>query len=213
MPVIEFALDSTASYRIQVHQPDEQPAPVTVLLNRSILGSLDPVEQNTGKDFRLPDNSVLNVRIANGLLQVSRNGLPLQPVDASTENIDLSPAAQAQLRSKKLGGCLITWLILNLVVIGSLTLLYFLAIFGATTAGTSPLPFLLLGLTGIVGLVGISMIFFWKKVGFYLTVIYVVLDLVLSIPFGLDVRSFIPLIAVAILYIYLNRSGIWQKMS
>jgi len=29
----------------------------------------------------------------------------------------------------------------------------------------------------------------------------------------MDVRSFIPLIAGAILFIYLNRSGIWQKMS
>jgi hypothetical protein len=93
-------------------------------------------------------------------------------------------------------------------------LLYFLAIFGALATGTSPLPFLLFGLIGIVGLVGISLIFFWKKVGFYLMVGYVVLGLLLSIPFGLlDVRSFIPPLAVVILFVYLNRSDVWQKMS
>ena len=214
MPVVEFTLDPRAQHRIQVHRSDEQSASMTVLLNGSILGSLDPAEQSAGKDFRLPDNSLLNVRIVNGQLQVSRGGVLLPTVDAATANVDVSPAAQARQRDKKLGGCLITWLILNLVIIGGLTLLYFLAIFGAMATGISPLPFLLFGLLGIVGLVGISLIFFWKKVGFYLTVAYVLLDLLLSIPFGLlDVRSFIPLIAVAILFIYLNRSGIWQKMS
>lgn len=33
MSVVEFALDPTAQYRIQVHQSDEQSAPVTVLLS------------------------------------------------------------------------------------------------------------------------------------------------------------------------------------
>ena len=43
---------------------------------------------------------------------------------------------------------------------------------------------------------------------------YVVVGLLLSIPFGLlDARSFIPLIAVVILFVYLNRSDVWQKMS
>ncbi len=214
MPIVEFALDPGAQYRIQVHSSDDLSAPMTVLLNNSILGSLNPTEQSTGKDFRLPDNSLLNVRVVNGQPQVSRGGVPLPPVDAAKANVDISPAAQARQRDKKLGGCLITWLILNLVVIGGLTLLYFLAIFGAIASGISPLPFLLFALIGIMGLVGISLIFFWKKLGFYLTAAYVVLDLLLSIPFGLlDVRSFIPLIAVAILFIYLNRSGIWQKMA
>ncbi len=214
MPVVEFALDLTTQYRIQVHQSSEQPSPVTVLLNGSILGNLDPAEQIMGKDFRLPDNSLLNVRIVNAQPQVSRGGIPLYPIDATTANVDVSPAAEAQQRNKKLGGCLVTWLVLNLVVIGGLTLLYFLAIFGATALGTSPLPFLLFGLIGIMGLVGISLIFFWKKVGFYLMVGYVALGLLLSIPFGmLNVRSFIPPLAVVILFVYLNRSDIWQKMS
>lgn len=214
MPVLEFALDPSALHRVQVHLSTEQSASVTVMLNRSILGSLASDEQSVGKDFRLPDNSVLNVRIVNGQPQVSRAGYPLPPIDANTANeIDTSPAALAQERNKKLGGCLIAWLALNLAVIGGVTLLYFLATLGAIATGVSPLAFLLFSLLGVVGLVGISLIFFWKKIGFYLTAAYVVLSLLLSIPFGLvDVRSFIPLVSVAILYVYLNRSGVWEKM-
>lgn len=212
MPIVEFALDSTAQQRIQVHLPDVQPEAMTVLLNRSILGSLTPDEQIAGKDFRLPDNSAVQVRVVNGQPQVSRAGYLLSPVDAaSLKTLDVSPAAQAR---KKLGGCLVAWLVLNLLVIGGLTVIYLLAIFGSLATGTSPLPFLLFSLLGIMGLVGISLIFFWKKVGFYLTAAYVVLGILLSIPFGyLDVRSFIPLISVAILYVYLNRSSIWDQMS
>lgn len=215
MPVVEFALDSTAQQRVQVHLPAEQPASVTVLLNRSVLGSLTPEEQAAGKDFRLPNNSLLNVHIINGQPQLSLGGYPLLPVDAIAANAkDVSPAALAQERNKKLGGCLVAWLIVNLVIIGGLAILYFLAIFGAMATGISPLPFLLFGLLCIVGLVGISLIFFWKKIGFYLTAAYVVLSLLLSLLFGLlDARSFVPLVAVAILFVYLNRSGIWDKMS
>jgi len=214
MSVVEFALDPGAQQRVQVHLPSEQSASVTILLNRSILGSLASDEQAAGKDFPLPDNSVLNVRIVNGQPQVSRAGYPLSPIDAATANVvDLSPAALAQERNKKLGGCLIAWLVLNLAVIGGLTLLYFLATIGAMATGASPLAFLLFSLLGVVGLVGISLIFFWKKIGFYLTVAYVVLGLLLSIPFGLlDVRSFIPLVTIVFLYVYLNRGGVWEKM-
>lgn len=213
MPIVEFALDATAQHRIQVHLPEEQSAAVTILLNRSILGSLDANEQATGKDFRLPDNSLLNVRFVNGQPQVSRAGYALTPVDAATvQALDSSAAGQG--RTKKLGGCLIAWLVLNLAVIGIFTLLYFLAVFGAASTGTSPLMFLLFGLLGIVGLVGISMIFFWKKLGFYLSAAYVALSLLLSIPFGLlDVRSFVPVVSIAILFVYLNRSGIWEQMT
>lgn len=211
MPIVEFALDATAQQRIQVHLPDVQPEAVTVLLNRSVLGSLTPDEQIAGKDFRLPDNSPLHVRIVNGQPQVARAGYLLPPVDAATlKTLDVSPAAQAR---KKLGGCLVAWLVFNLLVIGVFTVINLLAIFGSLATGTSPLSFLLFGLLGIMGLVGIVLIFFWKKLGFYLAAAYVVLGILLSIPFGyLDVRSFIPLVSVAILYVYLNRSGIWDQM-
>ena len=214
MPVVEFALDSSAEHRIQVHLPTKQPAPVTVMLNRSILGSMSSEEQPAGKDFRLPDNSFLQVRIMNGQPQVSRAGYPLASVDATmASKADLSPAAQALERDKKLGGCLITWLILNLVVIGYLTLLNILTIFGAIAKGISPGVSVLFSLLGVVGIVGLSFIFLWKKLGFYLAVAYVVLGFLLSIPFGLlDVRSFVPLVSIVILYVYLNRSGVWDKM-
>jgi hypothetical protein len=212
MPIVEFALDSTAQQRIQVHLPEVPSGAVTVLLNRSILGSLTQDEQVSGKDFRLPDNSFVNVRVVNGQPQVARAGYLLPPVDAATlQKLDDSPAAQAR---RKLGGCLIAWLVLNLLVIGGFTVIYFLAIFGALAKGTSPLPFFLFGLLGIVGVVGIILVFFWKKIGFYLMAAYVVLNILVSIPLGyLDVRSFIPLIPIAILYVYLNRSGIWDQMS
>jgi|SRR5450759_382789 hypothetical protein len=212
MPVVEFALDPAMQHRVQVHLPPEPQASVTIMLNRSILGSLTPDEQTVGKYFRLPDNSFVNVRIVNGQPQVSRAGYLLPLIDVATANaID---SASDQERKKKLGGCLVAWLSMNLVVIGGLTLLYFLAIIGAMSTGTSPLPFLLFGLLGIVGLVGIILIFLWKKLGFYLAATYVVLGLLLSIPFGLlNARSFIPLASIAILYVYLNRSGCWEKMS
>lgn len=215
MPVVEFALDPRAQHRIQVHLPAEQPASVTILLNRSILGSLTSDEQSVGKNFLLPDNSVLNVRIVNGQPQVSRAGYPLPLIDANAANeIDSSPAALAQERNKKLGGFLIAWLVLNLVVIGCLTMLHFLASLGAIALGVSPLEYLLFSLLGVVGMLGISLIFFWKKMGFYLAAAYVILGVSLSIPLGLLIApSFIPLVSVAILYVHLNRSGIWEKMS
>lgn len=214
MPVVEFALDASAQQRIQVHLSAHQPAPITVLLNRTILGSLASDEQPYGKDFRLPDNSLLNVRVINGQPQVSRAGYFLPLVDAATANeIDMSPAAQAQKRNQKLGGCLVTWLVLNLAVISVFTGIYISGIFSAITIGASPLNFLLFSLFGVVGVAGLSLIFFWKKLGFYLVAAYVVLNFLLAIPLHiLDARSFVPLVTTTILYIYLNRSGIWEKM-
>ncbi len=215
MPVVEFALDPSTQQRIQVHLSAQQSSPITVMLNRSILGSLAADEQSFGKDFRLPDNSFLNVRVFNGQLQVARAGYPLPPVDATTMNVeDTSPAALMQKRKQKLGGCLVTWLIVNLLGIGILTAVYVSWIFAALAAGASPLYFILFSLFGLVGLVGISLIFFWKKLGFYLAATYVVLNFLLCIPLHLlDAHSFAPLFAISILYLYLNRSGVWEKMS
>lgn len=213
MSIVEFALDPGAQHRVQVHLPTEQPSAVTVLLNRSILGFLASEELPSGKDFRLPDNTLLNVRMINGQPQVSRAGYLLPLVDAADINAAASSPASRR-GNAKLGGCLTAWLILNLVAIGSLTLANFLAIFSAIAKGISPVIFLLFSLIGVIGLFGISLIFAWKKLGFYLAAAYVVLSLLLSIPFGLlDIRSFVPLVSVAILYVYLNRSGIWEKMS
>ena|SRR5579872_4483946 len=215
MPVVEFALDSTAQQRIQVHLPAQQPASATVLLNRTVLGSLASEEQPFGKDFRLPDNSFLNVRIINGQPQVSRAGYPLPLIDAATAHVeDTSPAAQVQKRNQKLGGCLITWLALNILVISVFTGIFFTRIFDALTLGVSPFIYVIFCLLGIVGVAGLSLIFFWKKIGFYLVATYVVLNFLLAISLHLlDARSFFPFVTTIILYVYLNRSGIWEKMS
>src|SRR5579863_505641 len=165
MPVVEFALDREAQQRIQVHLTGQQTDSVTVMLNRSVLGTLMPGEHPYGQDFRLPDDSFVNVRIANGHLQVTHAGYPLPPVKAiSAYAIDSSsPAALAFERRKKLGGCLIGWLVVNLLAIGIQTVVYFSEIFDPMPVGTSPTLFLLLGLLGIMGIVGLVSIFFWRR--------------------------------------------------
>lgn len=213
MPVVEFALDPAAQHRIQLHVSTEQTA-ITVMLNSSILGSLTPEEQAAGKDFPLPDSSSVHVRVYEGQPQVSRGGYPLPIVDPRLPTIDISPAAIAQRRDKKLSGRLIVWLVSNIVLVGGLTIPYLRATLVATAIGISPLPFLVYSLLGVVGVVGLSLIFFWKKLGFYLVAGYAVLSLLASFPFGtFDVRSFVPIVAAIALFVYLNRDDIWQKMS
>lgn len=217
MPVLEFALDSSAQYCIQIHLPTGLPASLTIMLNNSILGTLTSDEQNTGKDFHLPDNSFINVRMLNGQPQVLHNGYLLPLIDDSAiRSVDWSPAAQAQKRDRRLGGCLITWLILNLIVTGGATVIYFFAALGVISLENSSAFFFFLfaGFLSIIGLVGASLIFFWKKLGFYLLVAETVLSLLLLFLFHLlNPVPFFNVIPIAILYIYLNRSGIWEKMS
>ena len=82
MPVVEFALDTNAQQRIQIHIPTE-PTAVTVLLNRSVLGFLaTPDEMKTGKSFILPDSSHLYVRVEGRHPQVFRDNRLLAPLDA-----------------------------------------------------------------------------------------------------------------------------------
>lgn len=104
MPVVEFALDIGAEQRIQVHIPIE-PAAVTVMLNRSVLGFLTTLEeQSKGKYFVLPDRSNLYVRIEGRRPQVFRNNYLLAPLDDIESSFDGSPAAQARAREKKGAG-------------------------------------------------------------------------------------------------------------
>lgn len=213
MSVVEFALDPAAQHRVQLHIPTEQ-ATITVMLNSSILGSLTPQEQGTGKDFRLPDNSPLHVRIFQGQPQVFRDGYPLPAIDPKAPVVDTSPAALAQEHNKKLGGCLIVWLVLNIVIIGGAALLSFVAALSSVTTGESPLTFLLTGLLGSIGVIGLSLIFFWKKLGFYIVAGYVFVNTLNLILFHLfNALALTPVVTTIILYVYLNRSGIWQKMS
>ncbi|GCE23057.1 hypothetical protein [Dictyobacter kobayashii] len=203
-----FALDAAATHRITIHWTTETD-PASVLLNGTLLGTLTTGQEKVvGKDFVLPDNSPLHVRFFNGQPQAFRAGVALAPV------FDEADVPMAQ---RKRGGCLTTWLILNLVVMVALTLLYFLATLGSlvnNNTGVSPLAFFLLAVMGIVGIVGISLLLAWKKLGFYLVAGYVLISIVISLIFGLiDGRTFTPLIGIVVLYFWLNRSGVWEKLS
>jgi hypothetical protein len=102
MPVVEFALDPTTQYRIQIHIPTEQSA-YTVMFNRSVLGFLATTEeQRTGKYFVLPDRSNLYVRIEGRSPQVFRNSRLLTPLTEEELLFDASPAAQLRKPGERL---------------------------------------------------------------------------------------------------------------
>lgn len=102
MPVVEFALDSAAQYRIQVHIPTEHTT-YTVMFNRSVLGVLEtPEEQRAGKYFTLPDRSNLYVRIESQRPQVFRNSYLLAPLTEEEKLFDPSPAAQRRTPGERL---------------------------------------------------------------------------------------------------------------
>src|SRR5690242_6285485 len=88
MPIQDFFLDSTGGQRIQVHW-DADGSKATVLLNGSIFGSLTTADElaGGGKDFRLPDGSILHVRLVNNQPQAFRNGFPLATAPAIVESV------------------------------------------------------------------------------------------------------------------------------
>lgn len=80
MPTQEFALDAAGSRRVQVVQEtDLSRGNLTVLLNRSMIGSLSQEELLTGREFSLTDGSVLKVQAVNNHVQVLRNNERLLP--------------------------------------------------------------------------------------------------------------------------------------
>lgn len=102
MPVVEFALDQAAQYRIQVHIPIED-STYTVMFNRSILGVLTThEEQHKGKYFLLPDRSNLYVRIEGSHPQVFRDSRLLAPLTEEEKHFDSSPAAQRRAHGGRL---------------------------------------------------------------------------------------------------------------
>jgi hypothetical protein len=209
MPVQDFALDPAATHRVQVHWVSDADQ-ATVMVNRSILGSLGTVAERTmGKDFTLPDGSMLHVRFANGQPQTFRNGYPLAIAPAIPETSVLQ---------KKRGGGLTLWLIVNLVIIIFYTAVYFLALIESIlgSASSRPFTYLVLMLIGCAGIVGIGMLFAWKKWGFYLIVFFVVANFIAAILLGLFngyVTFFLPFVAVALLYYRLNRNDVWQQLA
>ncbi len=207
MPVQDFALDATGSQRVQVHwTTDNEPA--TVLLNGSALGSFtSPEERASGKDFALPDGSFVHVRFANSQPQAFRNGAPLPLAQAPVE-----PSAP-----RKRGGCLTAWLIVNLVLIVVFTAFAMLAALGAAVGGlVMSIPtwaIFAYALVGIIGIVGIIALLVWRKWGFFLVAAYVLLNIVLDFATGdVNVHTFTPLVAVAVLYYLLRQGGAWEHL-
>ena len=152
-----------------------------------------------------------------GRLAMSGGTDDAAPISAGTLAVALAVSKTSSQRKR--GGCLTTWLILNLVVVSGLTLLYFLDIAGSAVLGSSasisPGVFLLFALLGCVGIVGLSALLAWKKWGFYLVALYVVLNIVLAFPLGLfnGIRTFTPLIGLAVLYYLLRRNDVWEHLT
>lgn len=209
MPVLEFALDATGQYRIQVHLNPHQ-GPVSVMLNHSALGSLTTLEEQThGKNFRLPDSSHVRVCITHGQVQVWRNGLPLH----LTSNSGPLPALEPEEKNR-IGGSTAVLLTLNLLVTFVLSIWFFMAAFLVTNSSYIFFPLLLSGLINLVGFAGLFSLLGWKRWGMYLAACSVVANMLLAIISGIiDYRAFIPLVSLALLYYSLSTSGRWHKMS
>lgn len=208
MPVLEFAMDSTALNRVQVHLSTHQ-GPVSVMLNRNVLGSLTTIEeQRIGKDFRLADNSTLRVRIINGHPQAWHNGHILLLTSVSGP----LPSSEEQSHGS-MGKGVITLLTLNVLVIGGLSIWFAGDAIMSMPSSRLFLPYMLSSLLGLPGVVGVLTLLTWKKWGFYLAVGYVFVLFVLAFVYAiLTYRIFIPLLSLALLYFALRSNSIWRKM-
>lgn len=208
MPVLEFALDATALYRVQVHLNTHQ-GPVSVMLNHDALGSLTTLEEQTsGKDFYLPDRSVLRVQIINGHPRAWRNGQQLT-VAGSTE---ADPGQHTQPHGQ-MAGSVVVLLILNVALTIGLSIWFGAIVFLNLSAQQPFAPFLLCGLCALLALIGILAIFAWKRWGFYLAACASVATFVPVILFGtIDFSTFLPLVGVVLLYIALRSSNLWSKL-
>lgn len=207
MPILEFALDATSPYRVQVHL-NAHHGPVSIMLNHNVLGSLVTIEeQHAGKEFRLPDSSLLRVSVSDGHAQAWRNGQPLQLTSLPTGPLML------EQQERHWSGGVVTLLVLNILVASALVVWFGLQAYFASSL--SPLFAPLLGsvLIGLFGLVGLFTLLAWKRRGLYLVVCYVVANMALTITFGMiDYRTFAPLVALILLYVALRSSGLWHMM-
>ena len=207
MPILEFALDATSPYRVQVHLNTHQ-GPVSVMLNRSVLGSLITIEeQHAGKEFRLPDSSLLRVSINDGQAQAWRNGQPLQLTSIPTGPLAL------EHEERHWSSGVMALLVLNILAASVLMIWFALQAYFVTPSSRLFLPLLEAVLVSLFGLIGLFVFLAWKKWGLYLVVCYVVVNMALTILFGMiDYRTFIPLVALILLYASLRSSGLWHSM-
>lgn len=205
MPVLEFALDTSALYRIQIHVNTRQ-GPVSVMLNQNVIGSLATLqEQTAGKDFRLPDNSTLRVRVLNGHPQAWRNGHALLLTSVS--------GALPELQEERRGGIgtgALVLLILNILITGVLGVLFFLN--ALATLNAAP-PYIVLSVLALIAMGCLFTLLMWRKWGLYVAGGLLIISFVLAILFGvLDFRQFISLVSFFLLFAYLRVNAIWRKM-
>lgn len=205
MPVLEFALDTSALYRIQIHVNTRQ-GPVSVMLNQNVIGSLATLqEQTAGKDFRLPDNSTLRVRVLNGHPQAWRNGHALLLTSVS----GALPELQEEKRGSIGTGALVL-LILNISITGVLGVLFFLNALATLNAAT---PYIILSVLALIAMGCLFTLLMWRKWGLYVAGGLLIISFVLAILFGvLDFRQFISLVSFFLLFAYLRVNAIWRKM-
>lgn len=209
MALYEFVLDAASNQRVQVQW--QATVPATISLNgRPLFSFANQQEQTVGREVQLPDGSQLFVRLTGEQPEVWRNGSPLTP-------IPVQEAEQADQR-RRLGGCLTTWLVLNLALIILLTALYlFAAQAVATNRAIAAYPssvFLIYAVIGLIGIAGLVALFFWKKWGFYAVVAYVILNIIMDIVLHIvTLRSFTPLLGLLVLYGLLQRNNVWQRLN
>ncbi|HTI13684.1 MAG TPA: hypothetical protein VL461_03810 [Dictyobacter sp.] len=194
MPVQDFALDTTATNRLQVKW-DTQNDPVSVRFNASSLGILISVNERViGKTFALPNGSAVFIRFVNGMPQAFLNGYQLMAVEA---RVDPKPG-----RFRKRGGYLSIWIIANIVLVVVSTLLIS--------------RFFLFSLIAAIGIVGLVALWAWKKWGFYLLIGYVALNFVMALILGLTRTLpfvFLPMVSLGLFYFWLWRSNTWNLMN
>jgi hypothetical protein len=207
MTTREYLLDAGSNRRLVISWGEKMSA--RVLLDGSeILVFTNREEQEAGRQVTLADGAQLSVRFEGEQPEVLYNGSPLAAVETPAEE---------PLRRRR-GGCLTLWLMVNLIGIVFFTSLYLLAAMltfsspkGSLALATVFLIYALVGCTGVAGIIGLMR---WKKWGFFALVAYVagntLLDLLLQ---TVALETFIPLLALAVLYLLLRQQRLWEQLS
>lgn len=205
MPILEFALDTLQDHTVQVHVGTQQ-GPVSVMLDHAVLGTLFTLdEQTNGKDFRLPDQSVLRVSINGGKASAWRNGRPLPLTSAPLDYAQKKKEGRGSLQ-----GNFRTVLIIDGLLLAVLTFWNFVQAYQAQSGYLAPL---VLGTLSILGLIGLLALGFWKKWGIYLAAITAVGALGVALALGqFDFLPVLPILVGLLLIYTLRSSGYWHQM-
>lgn len=224
MPMQEFDLNATGTQRVQVFWNNDGGRPVlTVFLNQDMLGSMTSQEELTsGKEFGLPDGSLLEIRFVGDQLQAFRNGQSLSSPTAVTSSppgaiaVTSAPPAPAPVKKVR-GGCLTTWLIL--IILGSAVAMYdsFTIYQDLEVHDGISFPhwiYLVQALLNLIIIVGVVALLAWRKWGLYLCLLCSVSALVLVFVLQLPVpflQIFGGIISYSILFGLLKANDRWKQ--